>query len=251
MKDFIRILIARVMSVLLAARSRPWPINPGPCLVIAPHADDETLGCGGLIAAKVARGDSVDVAFITDSSGSHPGHPTLTRQKLATRRRQEACAALAELGLAQQRTHFLEAPDGRLDRLTQAEAGDLQGRLAALLASVRPTEVYLPFLGGGSSEHDAAHRLCVAALRAGGFSALVCEYPVWAWWNPLRLRHQLLRPAENFRHALGPLRARKRRALACHRSQGAAISPDSAPALPPVLARLCTGPREFFFLRRS
>src|SRR5690242_8053393 len=43
----------------------------GPIVVVAPHADDETLGCGGLLAACVREGLSAHVILVTDGTGSH------------------------------------------------------------------------------------------------------------------------------------------------------------------------------------
>ena len=42
-------------------------------LVLAPHADDESLGCGGLLAQAVAAGLQPGVLVLTDGAGSHPG----------------------------------------------------------------------------------------------------------------------------------------------------------------------------------
>jgi len=250
-KDALRLALARLVAIWLAAGSRPFPFQPGPALIMAPHADDETLGCGGVIAAKTDRGDPVTVVFLTDSAGSHPGHPALTPGVLAATRRQEARAALGELGVDAAQIHFLDAPDGRLDRLDPAESAALKHQLAAVLAKVRPAEIFLPYLGGGSSEHDAAHRACRAAVQASGLEPLIWEYPIWAWWNALRLRGRLFHPAGTFRLQLGANCGRKRRALACHRTQVMPATPWLQPVLPPVLGRLCTGAREFFFIAPS
>ncbi len=43
-----------------------------PTVVVAPHPDDETLGCGVLIAAKRRLGAEVAVVFLTDGAASHP-----------------------------------------------------------------------------------------------------------------------------------------------------------------------------------
>jgi LmbE family N-acetylglucosaminyl deacetylase len=246
MKDAVRLALARFLAVLLRAQSRPYPFPSGTALVVAPHADDETLGCGGLIAAKVQRGDPVHVAFVSDSAAADPGDGPPAASAIAIRRRAEALAALQELGLAGSGASFLEAPDGRLDRLTFAEAERLHGQLVGLMRLLRPSEVFVPYLGGGSTEHDAAVWLVRDAIAATGQQPIIWEYPVWAWWNPFRLRRQLAHAGENFRLELGPLRAVKRAALDRHESQ---TQLAAAPALPAVLAEACTGPAEFFFHR--
>jgi len=51
-----------------------------PALIVAPHQDDETLGCGGTIALKRRAGAEVCIVFLTDGSRSHPA---MEREKLA------------------------------------------------------------------------------------------------------------------------------------------------------------------------
>ncbi len=248
MKHLLRRLLGWLVAGLLHWRSQPYLFAAGPALVIAPHADDETLGCGGLLALKRDRGDPVTVVFVSDSAGS-PEQPAVPG--LAARRQAEALAALAILGLEPAHVHFLGAPDGRLDRLDPPEETRIRTALSALISRLAPTEIFVPYLGGGSSEHDAVFRLAAAARRAAGESARLWEYPVWAWWDARRLLPQWRRPGQNFRLALGAARARKRAALACHGSQLEHSSGGSGPALPPVLAALCTRSSEFFFARPS
>jgi LmbE family N-acetylglucosaminyl deacetylase len=233
-------------AALLRLRSRPFSLPAGPAVVIAPHADDETLGCGGLIAAMAGAGTRLDVVFITDSAASHRGHPSLDPSQVARRRAAEAEAALAVLGLPPGRLHFLGAADGELERLPPGEAGRLRGDLEALLRSLAPEELFLPWRQDGSTEHAAAFDLALAA--AAGLPARIWEYPVWAWWDPLRrFAPRLGSPGSNWRWALGPGRSRKRRALACHRTQLEALPPWPRPVLPAAIARGCCGPWEFYF----
>lgn len=247
MKNLARRLLAAGVAHLLRRRSRPFPFHPGVALVVAPHADDETLGCGGLLALKRARGDVVHVVFVTDSAGSPEEQ---LPADLAARRQAEALAALQVLGLDTAQVHFLGAPDGHLNRLNVAEATRFRGALAQLIRTLQPAEIFVPYFGGGSSEHDATVELTQLALSATHHHVRLWEYPVWAWWDARRLAPQLRQPAQNYHLDLGPVRARKQAALDCHASQ---VQPaaDGQPPLPPVLATLCTGPVEFFFHRQT
>lgn len=247
MKNLARQLLGHLVACGLRRRSRPFVLAGSPSLVLAPHADDETLGCGGLLALRSARGAPSEVVFISDSAGSPEANPPAG---LSARRRAEALAALQVLGVGVTRVHFLDAPDGRLDRLPPAEAGRVHAALVALLQQIQPADVFMPYLGGGSSEHDGVARLVRTAVAAGKGPCQVWEYPVWAWWDARRLLPQLRRPEQNHCLALGAARAGKLAALACHASQ---VQPDPATGaipLPPVLAALCTGPAEFYFNRQ-
>lgn len=68
-------------------------------LVVAPHPDDESLGCGGLLAMLAQRDCEVAVIFVTDGGASHPHSVSWSRTRLASKRQDEANAALLELGL--------------------------------------------------------------------------------------------------------------------------------------------------------
>src|SRR5258705_13735298 len=74
-------------------------------LVIAPHADDETLGVGGTIARRAAEGHEVHVAVVT-GHGADP-HPLWPRS-LWDRIRAEARRAMEVLGVRE--LHFEEVP---------------------------------------------------------------------------------------------------------------------------------------------
>ncbi len=240
MKEFLRHRLADLIRELLVANSRPLPALVGGAVIVAPHADDETLGGGALLASLATGPDPVHVVFVSDSADA--GWSTAaTRAERAALRRAEALAALRELGLGAEHVTFLAAPDGELDRLAPETHADTVTRFAVVLARVRPAHLFLPLLGEGSTEHDAAGWLAREALARAGLAPVVWEYPVWAWWNALRLRRHLGRPDGNFRFATAPHAAAKQRALACHVSQ--------LPHLPAALLRAAAAPDEFYFRR--
>src|SRR3954463_16211798 len=91
------------------------------CLVVAPHPDDESLGCGGTIARKAARGTPGTGVLATDGGD-------------ATGRRAEARAAVGALGLSDDDLVFLGFPDGEL---VEHDA-ELRVALAEVLAERQP-----------------------------------------------------------------------------------------------------------------
>ncbi|MBI3885675.1 MAG: PIG-L family deacetylase, partial [Opitutae bacterium] len=230
MKDFIRWFCAAGFSLALAVRSRPYAFPEGTALIIAPHADDETLGCAGLIAAKCRHRQDVRVVFITDSAASHPGHPALTADRVADLRRAEAREALRLLGVPPERVYDFNVPDGSLNQLPPSKYLGLVVQLATLIRATGATEIFAPYRDGGSSEHTAVQAMAATACRTCGIATLL-EYPVWAWWNPFRLKPRLAFAQTNFRLRLGGDLALKHRALACHRTQMEPQPPDAAPAL--------------------
>ena len=87
------------MSGLLppGATSRPAASR---VLVLAPHYDDETFGCGGLLAELAAAGSEIRTLFLTDGGGDL--HDPEERRAYSELRQQEARRALAALGLYRQ-----------------------------------------------------------------------------------------------------------------------------------------------------
>ena len=248
-KEIVRFVCARVFALALRVRSRPFSLPPGPILIVAPHPDDETLGCGGLIASAARAGVAVHTIFLSDGEASHDGHPELLPGDLARLRKTEALAALAALGVVapERTTRFLGAPDGRLDQLAPGERDRIGADLTALIRELRPAFVLAPYRAGGSTEHAAAFDLVRGAGAAAGGATLL-EYPIWAWWNPFRLGPRLLASDGNLHLALDAATlARKRRALACHRSQVEPTPPWPQAVLPAAISRACLARREFFF----
>jgi LmbE family N-acetylglucosaminyl deacetylase len=99
----------------------PLPTARDRVLVLTPHSDDETLACGGAIAASLRAGAEVRVAFANSGDGFRHaverffGESAVTPEdyvRMAAERRQESRNALAHLGLAADRMTFLGYPDG-------------------------------------------------------------------------------------------------------------------------------------------
>lgn len=75
-------------------------VPPGSrAVVIAPHPDDEVLGCGGLLQRLAEAGRTLQLISVTDGSASHPGSDRWPVQRLSVVRPQESAEALRRLGL--------------------------------------------------------------------------------------------------------------------------------------------------------
>jgi LmbE family N-acetylglucosaminyl deacetylase len=247
-KRLVRRALWRAARFVMRARAKPYPIEGDTrCLVIAPHEDDATLGCGGLMLCKRLEGATVDVVYVTDGSASHPGHPTLDPRALALERRAEANAALGILGVERRRAHFLDAVDGTLDRLDEATAAGLVSRMADLFSGLGPDEIFLPCRRDGSSEHDAAFLLVRRALRRSGLHPRIYEYPVWSLWAPLRLARPLAASRRIWRVRFSGYEHVKDRALEAYRTQMTPMPPWAEPVLSAEFVSFFRSGEEFFF----
>ena len=88
-------------------------------IVIAPHPDDEVIGCGGTIRRHVRGGDPVSVIYLTRGENSR-GYPWLSPAEKQAKRVVEARASCAVLGVSD--SVFLDGADGKLsDAVVLAE----------------------------------------------------------------------------------------------------------------------------------
>ena len=250
MKELLRRFLRPVVTFLLRVRSRPFPMTAGSrSVIIAPHQDDESLGCAGLILSRRQANLPVHIVYITDGAGSHPGHPRLNPQAIAQLRRAEAITALQKLAVGETALHFLDAPDGTLAQLTAADFERLAVRLSSMLASLQPNELFVPCRDDGSSEHTAAFQLTLRALQLAGIDPRIFEYPVWARWRPQRLFRLGLINRRVRRLSFPQLAAHKRAALAAYASQTEPTLPWPDPVLPRGFVRCFESAEEFYFER--
>jgi LmbE family N-acetylglucosaminyl deacetylase len=126
-------------------------------LVLAPHQDDEALGCGGAILLHSRHGDPVKVIFLTDGArGDVRGEHAAA--EYVGRRDREARQAATVLGVTD--LEFWHAPDGELSTV-----GTVLHRLIHLLQDYRPTLVYAPSPIEFHPDHRATAALLWDALQ--------------------------------------------------------------------------------------
>ena len=246
-KLFLRQIAIHACGGLLRLGSRPFVAGEDTTVIIAPHQDDESLGCGGIIARKRNEGVPVHVIFITDGSASHPRHPRVSAAELCVLRRAEAIRAMACLGVERTTVHFLDEPDGTLDAIAPVRRAALVTQLAGLIRELAPAEVFLPCQPDGSSEHDATFNFVVEAILGTSLRPKVWEYPVWSWWNPVLLLRRWLRAKDCRRLPLEDYQQGKLQAIDCYQTQIQPLAPDLRPALPPELVRIFRNDTEFYF----
>ncbi|WP_439534012.1 PIG-L deacetylase family protein [Polymorphobacter sp.] len=173
--------------------------------IVVPHPDDETLGCGGLVAAAAALGLDVTVTLLTDGDASHPGSRAWPPARLARRRRQEAIEAVAGLTGGAGRVVFAGASDGQLaDRPDTARL-------------VPPADLYVTcWRDDPHPDHRAAYGIAETVARSRGVPLLA--FPLWVLDTAIAVPDLPL-----YRLDVSPQLALKRRALTAHSSQLGAL----------------------------
>lgn len=250
LKVLVRRCSVRIGRLFMAGLSRPYVISRSPCVILAPHQDDETLGCGGLIARKRHEGQELHVIFLTDGGASHRGHASISGCDLISLRRLEALRAMEKLSVDSACVQFWNEPDGTLDSLSHQRKEALINRLAALLASVQPGRLFVPCSPDGSSEHDPIIGFAQQAAARAGNAPEIWQYPIWSWWNPLLLASKIFRHREIYRLPAEDYHGLKQKALRCYGSQLNATPPAITPPLPRELVDFCLKDPEYFFLTK-
>ncbi len=203
----------------LKGQSFDTTVTDAPALIVAPHHDDETFGCGGLIALKRAAGVAVQVVFVTDGSRSHVGQGSLPIGKIVASRRQEAVAACQILGVAAGDLHFLDGADAELAEMASVERSEMVHRLAEIIKLSGAGEVYVTYHKDCHPDHEAAHALIADALDLADSEADLLEYPIWVLWKRTLLNWSTTEFAGAERVDVSAVQEKKNRAIAAYGSQ--------------------------------
>lgn len=168
----------------------------GRVLVLAPHPDDEVLGCAGAIMRHVEEGDLVQVHVLTDGAlGGMPQANDIVRVREA-----ESRAAAEVLGYGE--PVFWRYPDRGLVRVH-----DLSDRLAETLEKFAPDWVYAPSWWEIHPDHVVLSQTVTEVMAGGRLDAKLVMYEVGVPLHPNRLLD------------ITPYLERKKQALKCFASQ--------------------------------
>lgn len=219
-------------------------IAPGVSLVLSPHPDDESLGCGGLIAMASASGRPPVIVGVTDGAGSHPNSRSHPPERLRATRAAELRAAAAILGVESDHVHLLGLPDTRAPR-AGADFDAAVGSLVGLVRRHRVTTIFASWCFDPHSDHEATAALGIALAHAA--SVRLAFYPVWGWLLP-QAKALPRASIAGRRLDITAVLPKKRRAIAAHRSQCSDLITDDPAGfrLPRELLSVFEQPFEVF-----
>lgn len=126
-------------------------------LVIAPHADDEVLGCGATILTLAKEGNNVFILIATNAS---IGAPELFSPEVINKIRSEALEAHRVLGVKE--TFFLEFPAPVLDQYPRYK---MSNEIASIIKKMGVDTVFIPHRGDCHKDHVIIHECAMVACR--------------------------------------------------------------------------------------
>ena len=129
-------------------------------LVIAPHPDDEIIGCGGTILRNIAEGNQVFVCIVTKGV-----EPLFSKESVALIRK-ECIDCHKRIGT--KKVFFLDFPAVMLEEQHRYELND---KILSIIKEIKPDEVFIPHIGDMQKDHQIVAEASMVAMRPKHFSA--------------------------------------------------------------------------------
>lgn len=218
------------------------------CVVIAPHPDDESLGCGGLISTLGKLKSQIYVLYTTDGSMSHPNSENSNPEERRVIREGEAVRALSMLGVKKENVYFLRGKDSALPIRGQEGFDAFASQISQLIAAVNPDLIVMPYRLDPHCDHRATWEMTKEAINAVHYRGDVFEYAIWLYDLGTEEDLRPLTDAHFCYLDLGEASEIKKMAINQHKSQLMSQvfnDPGGFLLKPEVLAHFTTG-REYY-----
>ena len=218
-------------------------------LVVAPHPDDESLGCGGLVATLARNGAAFRFVFVTDGGASHRNSRSWPRCRLAAMREAEAREALRRLGVGSEPRLFLGLADSTMPSAHSSDWQSAADRIAAFVRAFEPELALLPWRRDPHRDHRAAWSLGRSAIGSAGCVPLMLEYAIWLEELGDPNDYPRCHEAEAIRFDVSRALALKQAAIAAHTTQTTRLvddDPEGFVLTPATISRL-TQPTETYW----
>lgn len=167
-------------ALTLSAKSKRLALKER-VLVIAPHPDDEALGCGSLIGQAVREGKALKIVILTRGENLASNH-TMSKEVLTERRHDLTLRSNASLGVRPDDIIVLDYKDGKVS-LDDAEQTAL---LQEVIERFAPQQVFVTSTYDEFPDHQNALRITRHILDGlwgeGQVRPQLYEYLVWFWF---------------------------------------------------------------------
>jgi GT2 family glycosyltransferase/LmbE family N-acetylglucosaminyl deacetylase len=145
----------------------------GRVLVLAPHPDDETFGCGGSLVKHASAGDRVNIVVVTKGEWGEKDPVSY-----AQARKKECLRATRELGISEESLEFWELTDRGVS------TNQILPRLVEKLKDFRPTLIYAPSPWEIHPDHKVTAEALLKAIKSSKASPRVAFFEIS---HPLRV----------------------------------------------------------------
>jgi LmbE family N-acetylglucosaminyl deacetylase len=175
----LRMLALASESDYFAGFVRPVPIRAPfgkSALVVAPHQDDEAIGCGGVLCLQTRSGNAAAIVMLQDGADGFEA-TGLTRQQLTELRNEESRQAAKAAGLTEPPLFLNHA------RLAESVA-EAAEQVRAIIAERKVDAIFIPFVLDAHPDHQWANIILAEALKKVPWNVRVLGYEVWGMCIP-------------------------------------------------------------------
>jgi LmbE family N-acetylglucosaminyl deacetylase len=189
-----------------------------PALVVAPHPDDEALGCAGAIALLRQQDIAVHILVVSDGVRSHPNSCKYPAPALKQLREAETRCAMATLGIEESHITFLGLPDGSIPMKGAVKFKEAVHQCCGYLTTVNPKIIFAPWRSDPHPDHRATWQILEAALKQTALFPRAIEYPIWDW-DPKQRQPYYQISSKVWRLDISEVIQLKKKAINMYRSQ--------------------------------
>jgi LmbE family N-acetylglucosaminyl deacetylase len=145
-------------------------------LVVAPHQDDEAIGCGGVLCLQTRSGNAAAIVMLQDGADGFEA-TGMNRQQMTEMRNEESRQAAKAAGLTE--------PPVFLNHASLAESvAQAAGQVRAIIAERKVDVVFIPFVLDAHPDHRWANIILAEALKNVSWNVRVLGYEVWGMCIP-------------------------------------------------------------------
>lgn len=148
-------------------------------VVVAPHPDDETLGCGGAIALLTQRNIPVHILVVSDGTQSHPNSKRYPTGKRRLLRETETTEAARQLGVPSSQITFLRWPDTAVPHPGDEGFEQAVEECNHWFKQHSPNLVFVPWKNDQHCDHQATWKIVRHALQPWPTPPRQLAYAIW------------------------------------------------------------------------
>ena len=154
-------------------------------IVVAPHPDDETIACGGIIQKYLEKKSTITIIYITNGENAYSHiysiYENPSPSELGIIRKEEALRALEILGLSSKDLIFLEFNDGSVAE----QYNIIKEKVKKILYKYKPNLVYVPYKNSSHNDHKATFKIVYDAINELGIKVKLYSYLINIKYNRL------------------------------------------------------------------
>ena len=221
----------------------------GTTLIVAPHADDESLACGGVISLLRKYNQAVYILLLSDGTLSHPNSLEFPTEKLRNLRENELLSASRMLGVPVENVIFCRYKDRQVPGLQNPDFDQAVSNMNKIISIIGPQSIFVPWRKDPHPDHIAASEL-IKNSNIGG--AKIYEYAVWL--DQIGSAEDLpsLDEIVPFKLDISSVLSKKQNAISAHQSQISDLIKDDPDGfrLSPEMLEHFKKPYELFYISK-